>query len=197
MGTLSSKSATFDPTTKCSATIDKKSRIKHTMGVRTSTCLSAFALAVVSSTIAIAAQAQDSAVVFRPRESVPEATDRTFYRHSESLVKENDSFRWLQSAIGTLQFPENAIMKDSKDVNGLYRYLMERQTSDDPIMRSADLANPFNLSVQTLPTSSATRLNGSEFVFERTPEVISPAPTPIQPAVPMMPSAPEPVQAKF
>jgi hypothetical protein len=167
------------------------------MGVRTSTCLSALALAAVSSTMTIAAQAQDASVVFRPRESIPEAMDRTFYRHSESLVKENDSFRWLQSAVGTLQFPENAIMKDSKDVNGLYRYVMERQTTDDPIMRTADLANPYNFSVQTLPTSSATRLNGSEFVFERTPEVAAPAPTPIQPAVPMMPSAPEPVQAKF
>jgi hypothetical protein len=167
------------------------------MGVRTSTCLSALALAAVSSTIAIAAQAQDASVVFRPRESVPEAVDRTFYRHSESMLKENDSFRWLQSAIGTLQFPENAIMKDAKDVNGLYRYVMERQTTDDPVMRTADLANPYNFSVQTLPTSSATRLNGSEFVFERTPEVAAPAPTPIQPSVPMMPSAPEPVQAKF
>lgn len=168
------------------------------MGVRTSTCLKALALAAVSTTVAIAAQAQDAAVVFRPREAVPAAMDRTFYRHSESVLKENDSFRWLQSAIGTLQFPENAIMKDSKDVNGLYRYVLERQTMDDPIIRTADLANPYNLSVQTLPTNSATRLNGSEFVFERTPEVAAPAPTPVQPTtVPMTPTAPEPVQAKF
>jgi hypothetical protein len=167
------------------------------MGVRTSTCLSALALAAVSTTVAIAANAQDANVVFRPRESVPEAFDRTYARHSESMVKENDSFRWLQSAIGTLQFPENSILKDSKDVNGLYRSVMERQTMDDPIMRTADLANPFSFSVQTLPTTSASRLNGSEFVFERTPEVAAPSPMSIQPAMPMMPTVPEPVQAKF
>jgi hypothetical protein len=167
------------------------------MGVRTSTCLSALALAAVSTTVAIAAQAQDASVVFRPRESVPQAMDRTFFRHSESMFKENDSFRSLQSMFGTLQFPENAILKDAKDVNGLYRYVMERQVTDDPIMRTADLSNPFNMSVQTLPTTTANRLNGSEFVFERTPEVAVPASTPVQPAMPMMPSAPEPVQAKF
>jgi hypothetical protein len=167
------------------------------MGVRTSTCLSALALAAVSTTVAIAAQAQDAAVVFRPRESVPAAMDRTFYRHSDSVLKENDALRGAQSFLGTFMFPENAILKDSKDVNGLYRYVLERQIGDDPIIRTADLANPFNSSVQTLPTTAAQRLNGGEFVFERTPEVAAPAPTPIQPAVPMLPMAPEPIEAKF
>jgi hypothetical protein len=167
------------------------------MGVRTSTCLSALALAAVSTTVAIAANAQDANVVFRPRESVPAAMDRTFHRHSESVLKENDALRGAQSFLGTFMFPENAILKDSKDVNGLYRYVWERQVGDDPIIRTADLANPFNSSVQTLPTTSAQRMNGGEFVFERTPEVAAPAPTPIQPAVPMTPMAPEPIEAKF
>lgn len=170
------------------------------MGVRTKTFLHASVLAAASTAMAIAAQAQDSAVVFRPRESVPAAMDRTFYRHSESVLKESDAIRGTQSFLGTFQFPENSIHKDGKDVNGLYRYLFERQVSDDPIMRTADLASPFNMSVQMLPTTAATRMNGGEFVFERTPEVLSPSPVPIQPSAPIVPDvpmAPEPVQAKF
>lgn len=170
------------------------------MGVRTSTFLSALVLAAASTTVSIAANAQDADVVFRPRESVPEAMNRTFYRHSESMTQENDSLRSVQSLLGTFQFPENMILKDGKDINGLYNYLMERQVGDDPVIRTADLANPFNFSVQTLPTTTATTLNGSEFVFERTPEIAAPAPTPMQPAVPMTPmnpAEPEPIQAKF
>jgi hypothetical protein len=169
------------------------------MGVRTQTFLSALLLAATSTTIAVSANAQESPVVFRPRESVPDAVNRTFYRHSESMTQENDSLRGFQSFFGTFQFPENQILKDGKDVHGLYRFLLERQTSDDPIIRTADLATPFNLSVQTLPTSRASRLNGGEFVFERTPETAAPAAVPMQPAnvEPTEPVVPQPVEAKF
>jgi hypothetical protein len=172
----------------------KTSRIKYTMGVRIQTFLSALVLAAASTTIAIAANAQEEAVVFRPRESVPDAMDRTFFRHSESMYRENDSFRAMQSTFGTLQFPENAIMKDAKDVHGVYRFLMERQTSDDPIIRTADLASPYTMTVQTLPTTRASRMNGGEFVFERTPETAVPAPTPV---MPQSTEPPAPVEAKY
>ncbi|WP_264323935.1 hypothetical protein [Romeriopsis navalis] len=137
-------------------------------------------------------------MVFRPREAIPETMNNAFFSRSESMVDENDSFRSIQGLIGTFQFPENAILSDSKRVNRLYNYLIERQVGDDPVIRTADLPNPFNFSVQTLPVGTAQRLNGSEFVFERAPETAVPAPTPIQPAVPVAPAAPsEPIQAKF
>jgi hypothetical protein len=166
------------------------------MRVRTPHFLSALLLAAASTTIAVSAQAQE-AVVFRPRESVPEATNRTYYRHSESMTQENDSLRGIQGLLGTFQYPENAILKDGKDIHGLYNFLLERQTSDDPIIRTADLNTPFNLSVQTLPTTRANRLNGGEFVFERTPETAAPAATPVQPMAPEPTQPAEPVQAKF
>jgi hypothetical protein len=177
--------------------MEKISRIKHTMRVRTPHFLSALLLAAASTTVAVSANAQEYGVVFRPRESVPEAVNRTYYRHSESMVQENDSLRAIQGLLGTFQFPENAILKDSKDVHGLYNFLMERQTSDDPTIRTADLNTPFNLSVQTLPTTRANRLNGGEFVFERTPETAAPAATPVQPMAPEPTQPAEPVQAKF
>ncbi|NJN49712.1 MAG: hypothetical protein HC805_08055 [Alkalinema sp. RL_2_19] len=134
------------------------------MGVRTSTFLSAVVLAAASTTFTIAANAQEDPVVFRPRESVPETVDNAFYSRSESMTQENDSFRSIQSFLGTFQFPENAILSDGKRIHNLYKYLIERQVGDDPVVRTADLASPFNFSVQTLPSGTATRLNGSEFV---------------------------------
>jgi hypothetical protein len=171
------------------------------MGVRTQNTLSALLLAAASTTIGLitnilSAQAQDAAVVFRPREAVPEVVNRTFFSHAASLAGENDSIRAVQGLLGTFQFPENAILADSKSIHNLYRSLLERQVGDDPTIRTADLASPFNLSVQTLPSNRASRLNGGEFVFERTPETAAPAAIPVQPTT-TEPEVQQPVQAKF
>jgi hypothetical protein len=167
------------------------------MGFRISNFLSALVLAAASTTTsAIVANAQENPVVFRPRESVPEAFTRTFHRHSSNSLQEKDSIRAVQGFFGTFNFPENAIKKDAADIDSLYRYLMERQVADDPTIRTADLPSPYNLSIQTLPTTRVSRLNGGEFVFERTPETAVPAATPMQPTS-ADPVIPQPVQAKF
>ncbi|NJM45114.1 MAG: hypothetical protein HC860_02295 [Alkalinema sp. RU_4_3] len=145
-----------------------------------------------------ATQAQEG-VVFRPRETVDNAMDRTFFRNSESIIDTNSSFKAVQSMIGTFKYPENAIAKDGKDVHGLYRYLLNRQSLDDPTIRTADLNNPFNLSVQTLPTYKPGMRSSGDFVFDRNPEATPPVAPPAMPA-PMptpMPTKPEPVEAKF
>ncbi len=67
---------------------------------------------------------------------------------------------------------------------------MERQVGDDPVIRTADLASPFDTSVQMLPTGVATEVSGNEFIFERPPEMSAPMPMP--PVVP-----PAPIEAKF
>jgi hypothetical protein len=171
------------------------------MGFRISNFLSALVLAAASTTTSAIvanaqANAQEAPVVFRPRESVPEAFTRGFHRYSGNMLQEKDSVRAIQGYLGTFNFPENAIAKDTREIDSLYRYLMERQVADDPTIRTADLPSPFNLSIQTLPTTRVSRLNGGEFVFERTPETAVPMATPMQPtsAEPMMP---QPVQAKF
>jgi hypothetical protein len=156
--------------------------------------LSACLTAATSAAIVPAAQAQE-AVIFRPRETVDNAVDRTFFRNSESIIDTSDSFKALQSLIGTFKFPENAIAKDGKDVHGLYRYLLNRQSLDDPTIRTADLNNPFNLSVQTLPTYKPGMRSSGDFVFDRNPEAAPPVAPPVMPAP--MPTKPQPVEAKF
>jgi hypothetical protein len=158
--------------------------------------LSACLTAATSAAIVPATQAQES-VIFRPRETVDNAMDRTFFRNSESLIETNASFKALQSMIGTFKFPENAIAKDGKDVHGLYRYLLNRQSSDDPTIRTADLSSPFNLSVQTLPTYKPGMRSSGDFVFDRNPEATPPVAPPTMPEAPPMPAKPQPVEAKF
>jgi hypothetical protein len=138
-----------------------------------------------------AAQAQEG-VVFRPRETVDNAVDRTFFRNSESIIDTNSSFKAIQSMIGTFKYPENAIAKDGKDIHGLYRYLLNRQSLDDPTIRTADLSSPFTMSVQTLPTYKPGMRSSGDFVFDRNPEAAPPAPMPAP-----MPTKPQPVEAKF
>ncbi len=158
--------------------------------------LSACLTAAASAAIVPAAQAQES-VIFRPRETVDNAMDRTFFRNSESLIDTNSSFKAIQGMIGTFKYPENAIAKDGKDVHGLYRYLLNRQSLDDPTIRTADLNNPFNLSVQTLPTYKPGMRSSGDFVFDRNPEATPPVAPPAMPEAAPKPTKPQPVEAKF
>jgi hypothetical protein len=155
-----------------------------------SACLSTAAITA----IAPMAQAQDS-VIFRPRETVDNAMDRTFFRNSESIIDTTASLKGVQSMIGTFKYPENAIAKDGKDIHGLHRYLLDRQASDDPTIRTADLSNPFNLSVQTLPSYKPGMRSSGDYVFDRTPEAAPPAMP--APAAPAPATKPQPVEAKF
>jgi hypothetical protein len=165
-------------------------QMKPALRFALSACLTAGAIAAISPL----AQAEEG-VVFRPRETVDNAMDRTFFRNSESLIDSSASLKAVQSMIGTFKFPENAIAKDGKDVHGLYRYLLNRQASDDPTIRTADLSSPFNLSVQTLPTYKPGMRSSGDFVFDRNPEV-APVTPPTMPEAPM-PTKPQPVEAKF
>lgn len=164
------------------------------MGMQLKPALRFVLSACLMAIAAPAVQAQEG-VVFRPRETVDNAMDRTFFRNSESIIDTNSSFKAVQSMIGTFKYPENAIAKDGKDVHGLYRYLLNRQSVDDPTMRTADLSTPFNLSVQTLPTYKPGMRSTGDFVFDRNPDAapVNPAPEAPMPTRPQ----PQPVEAKF
>jgi hypothetical protein len=131
------------------------------MGVRIKSLISAIALGTASSLGAIAVNAQETEV-FRPRETVPNAMNRAFYGSMGEFSDRNP----LSSVETIIGIPENRISRDGERVHRLYVDLMNQQVSSDPLIRTADLPNPFNLSVQTLPTSSS-RMMGSEFAIER------------------------------
>ena len=150
------------------------------MGVRIKSLLGAAMLSTVATVISGAAIAQETSPVFRPRETVPEAANRAFYG-SFGDFSDRNPLRPLGIILGTpYGFPENQISREAERINRLYKDVLTQQVSSDPLIRTADLPNPFNLSVQTLP-SSANRVMGSEFSIEQ-PFQPQPSSVPMQPA---------------
>ncbi|OUC12345.1 MAG: hypothetical protein B0A82_23000 [Alkalinema sp. CACIAM 70d] len=141
---------------------------------------------------AVQAQEPTAATVYRPDETIPDAMDREFFDHAKTYVNSRD-FPTTQNfhTIFGPEFPENAIIKDAKSVHRIYRYLLELQTDQDPYLRTADLENPFNTSVQFLPSQTG-RMAGNELIFDSGVPAV-PAPAPVLAPPPVM--APEPIAA--
>ncbi len=147
------------------------------MGVRIKSLIHTIGFSAVSSLMAMPAIAQDAgSPVFRPRETVPNTVDRAFYGPLGEFSDRNP-LRSTQTILGTpFGFPENQISRDGERIHRLYVDLLNQQVSSDPLIRTADLPNPFNLSVLTLPTSSS-QISGSEFAIEQ----------PLEPQFPVQP----------
>ncbi len=153
------------------------------MGMRIKSLLGAVMLSAVATSISDAATAQD-APVFRPRETVPTTINRTYFGKLGEFSDRNP-LRSTQLLIGTpFGFPENQISRDAERLHRLYTDLINQQVSSDPIIRTADLPNPYNFSVLTLPSSN-NPVSGSEFSIEQ----------PLESRLPTQPAAlPAPTQ---
>ena len=150
------------------------------MGVRIKTLLGSLALTTASTFIASAASAQDLATpVFQPREAIPDAIDKAFYGGTDTFPNQNFR-RSAESLIGVTGFPENQIGRDGEKIHRLYRDLLHQQVSSDPLIRTADLPNPYNSSILTQPNISS-RVMGSEFVIEQPPQAQFPPQPPMTP----------------
>lgn len=152
------------------------------MGMRIKSLVGAVMLSAVATSIPNVATAQD-APVFRPRETVPNTIDRAYFGKPGEFSDRNP-LRSTQLLIGTpFGFPENQISRDAERIHRLYTDLINQQVSSDPIIRTADLPNPYNLSVLTLPSSN-NPISGSEFSIEQPFE----SRFPTQPSAPPAPS---------
>ncbi len=143
------------------------------------------------------AQAQDANnELFRPKETPQEAMEREFYTHDKSILRSRDLGGVLDPAhlIGLPRYNDSAVLLDSKNINRMHRYLREQQTYSSPTLRSADLASPFNTSVQLLPTRTGTMTISNTADNGMMP--ISAPPTVI-PVPPLAPTLGQPVEAKF
>ena len=137
------------------------------MGARIKSLICTFGISAASSLIAMSATAQDAtSPVFRPRETIPNEVNRAFYG-SLGEFSDRNPLRATQAILGTpFGFPENQISRDGERIHRLHVDLLNQQVSSDPLIRTADLPNPFNLSVQTLPNADS-RVMGSEFAIEQ------------------------------
>jgi hypothetical protein len=114
----------------------------------------ALILAVASAAIASVKPAQAQTERFHP---IADDFNRQFFEasgdfyHNVSLQGYLGDYLGIGSPSGVVAFPEKEIERDASRVNGLYRRIMQRQVSSDPILRVPDAVNPFDASVMALP----------------------------------------------
>jgi hypothetical protein len=112
--------------------------------------------------IAPSAQAQtDDRSRFTPVvvESIPRRIERAFFQNSGDFYFNRTIPRQVQFVFG-VGYPENEIQDDANLINGLYRELSDQQNSRDPILRSPDIRNPYDTSIQALPNSTGFTQGG-------------------------------------
>lgn len=115
---------------------------------------SALILAIASAALASVKPAQADTARFSP---VGDNFNRQFFEasgdfyHNVSLQGYMGDYLGIGSPSGVVAFPEKEIERDASRVNGLYRRVMQRQVSSDPILRVPDATNPFDASVMALP----------------------------------------------
>ncbi len=83
--------------------------------------------------------------------SLNEAFEKTYFEHTGNAFK-NDSFLGqLNHLLGFTLFPDKQIVLDAKSVDRLYRYGMKQQTSNGVAVKTIDLQNPYETSLQENP----------------------------------------------
>jgi len=97
---------------------------------------------------------------------IPEAMNEIYFSNGGSFNQNRSLGGQLGTLFGLGGFPEQDVMADGYAVFDTYNYLMELQTQSDPTLRVPDLMNPYNTSVQFLPTMTEGAVSGSEFIFE-------------------------------
>lgn len=143
--------------------------------------LTTFLLAsVVLTNAALAQNADDESrqTEVNERPAVWQAFENAFYQRSGNFFQNRDipgNVTWI-----TGPFPENNIAGDGRAVHRVYRDAMTQQALSDPIIRTADVTNPFDTSLLLLPATQPTSSAPSDgFTFETlpAPTALPPAPT--------------------
>ncbi|MCT7956649.1 hypothetical protein [Laspinema palackyanum] len=116
------------------------------MRLQLKTAIGAVALLGASLVVAPEALAQSQ------RRTIAEQFERAFFRSSDTFYQNRSIFDQISYYLLPMTYPERQAERDAERVNKLYQAVMEVQTSSDPIIRTRDLTNPFNESLQTMPS---------------------------------------------
>ncbi len=115
---------------------------------------SALILAVTSAVLTSVTAAQAEPARFHP---IGDDFNRQFFEasgdfyHNVSLQGYLGDYLGIGAPSGVVAFPEKEMERDASRVNGMYRRVMQRQVSSDPILRVPDATNPFDASIMALP----------------------------------------------
>lgn len=105
---------------------------------------------------AVVAQTEDvprlrRAPEVRPLPTIPEAFNRAYYRNDGNFFDNRGVFQGIRLILGIPSYVENAITEDGRNVDRLYKEVLEQQVSSDPVLRTPDLPNPYTGSILTTP----------------------------------------------
>lgn len=148
------------------------------MQMRLRTLLRALIVSAASTIVAGSAVAQTGTAGFEPirLETIPESFERAFFNDSGTFYQNRTIGRQIEYIIGPgglggAAFPDLELERDAELIHILYRDALHQQVTSGPVIRTPDLANPFNTSVRLLPVARpfGTRVEGSEFIFETLP----------------------------
>lgn len=124
------------------------------------------ATAAVVSVVAIASPIRADEPPTAQSARIPEAMTEIFFSYGGSFNINRSLGGQLGTMFGVGGYPEEDIMNDGYAISEATQYLLEQQNRTDPIIRVPDLMNPYDTSVQLLPTPAAGAVSGSEFIFE-------------------------------
>ncbi|MCM0593511.1 MAG: hypothetical protein HEQ35_01690 [Gloeotrichia echinulata IR180] len=140
------------------------------MGIKFQTKTFSALLVLLASSIAFPGLA-DADTAVPNYETTNDTFNRAFFRHDRNFYENGSKKRQIDSLLGSgsgLQdsFPENEIARDAELVNSLYRDVLTQQATNDPILRTPDLPNPYGTSLLMSPRMNANQLKiGTEFKF--------------------------------
>ena len=130
----------------------------------------AVAIIAASTALATAAVAQVQDV-----QTLPEAAEDIVNNESGDSFRNRSLGRQFQFILGvggitSAGFPDLEIERDTEAFHQAYLDWSALQNTSDPFLRVPDLRNPYNTSIQLMPTSQVnSRIVGAELVFERLP----------------------------
>ncbi|MCT7993585.1 hypothetical protein [Laspinema olomoucense] len=84
--------------------------------------------------------------------SIAEQFERAFFRSSDTFYQNRSIFDQIGTYLLPMTYPERDAERDAERVHKLYESVLQVQTSSDPLIRTRDLTNPFNESLQTMPS---------------------------------------------
>jgi hypothetical protein len=156
------------------------------MGMRLNQTIVGVTTAVFSTLATSAAIAQTATIPYIPivgEGTIPQKFEEEYYTHDENFFENRTIPRQVNAWFGPAGFVDNEIGWDSKRVNELYQEVLGRQLSSGPILRTTDLPNPFNLSLETIPRYTAQPVPPPFPTIERLPVRTSPPPSGPVPAL--------------
>lgn len=86
-----------------------------------------------------------------------EEFNRAFRRGSGDYFRNRQLAEQVGDLLGIPSFPDQAISQDNKNINKLYRQLMEEQFNSTPIIRTPDLPSPYDSSIMSSPAPGTDR----------------------------------------